>query len=168
MKRILIAGMGNIFLGDDAFGCEVVRHMGAGIRGGEVEVQDFGIRGYELACALANRFEAVILVDAVSRGREPGTVFLLEPETGGRFGEFEKIALYGHSMNPVSILHMARTLGDLPARLYLVGCEPAVLEREGGGVGLSPSVQEAVPRALGMIRSLVEEILNKPGHAVAA
>ena len=78
--RILVAGIGNIFLADDGFGCEVVRWLAERELPDNVEVRDFGIRGMDLAYALMDPYEAVVLVDAVSRGEDPGTVYLIEAE----------------------------------------------------------------------------------------
>src|SRR5947209_8485209 len=129
MKRILIAGIGNIFLGDDAFGVEVVRQLPPHTFPPEVHVQDFGIRGYDLACALADGYDAAILVDAAPRGQPPGTVYLIEPDMS-KLNELQRASVDGHSMDPVRVLQTAKALGGSPARLYLVGCEPADLYLE--------------------------------------
>ena len=86
MPRILVAGVGNIFLGDDAFGVEVVRTPGKRELPARVRMVDFGIRGLDLAYALLDGYEAVILVDAVPRGGEPGQVYVIEPERSRRHG----------------------------------------------------------------------------------
>jgi hydrogenase maturation protease len=159
MKKILIAGIGNIFEGDDAFGCEVIRQLKAGACPEEVTITDFGIRSYDLAYALTNGFDVIILVDSASRGERPGTVYFIEPEVDPR-GGVGMPAVDAHSMNPVAVIQMAQTLGGLSGKLYLVGCEPAVLECEQGEMGLSEPVRKAVPQALRMIESLVNDILS--------
>lgn len=164
-QRILVAGIGNIFFGDDAFGCEVIREWARGPLPEEVHVEDFGIRSYDLACALASGYEAAVLVDALPRGEPPGTVFLFEPDLGALGSP---AAVDPHSLEPVRVLQMAASLGGCPKQLYLVGCEPAVLEAEEDRLGLSEPVQAAVPKAIEMVESLVRKMLSRPAEAGAA
>jgi hydrogenase maturation protease len=159
MKRILIAGIGNIFLGDDAFGVETVRELAKREWPAEVRVVDFGIRAYDLAYAIADGYDAVILVDAAPRGQAPGTVYLIEPELNGC--ERSDLLVNGHSLNPVTVLQMAAALDVKIGRLYVVGCEPAMLESDEGEIGLSAPVAAAVPHAVGMIQTLVGELLRE-------
>jgi len=156
--RILVAGIGNIFFGDDAFGVEVVRGLTQREWPGDVRVEDFGIRSYDLAYAIMDGYDAVILIDATSRGRPAGTVSLIEPDTSDLESDGDEV-VNAHSMNPVRVLQMARSLGGEMQRIYLVGCEPEVLETE--EIGLSASVQAAVPQAVEMIGSLVSELCGK-------
>ena len=156
MKRVLIAGIGNIFFGDDAFGCEVVSELSGRNLPAEVCINDFGIRGYDLACALTKEYEGVILVDAVPRGQPPGTVYLIEPDRE----ELQRLAPAtpdAHSLDPVSVLQLAESLGGFNGKLFLVGCEPAVLETDDGTMGLSEPVRQAVPRAIEMIESVLRD-----------
>jgi hydrogenase maturation protease len=157
-KRILVAGIGNIFFGDDAFGCEVAAALMRRSLPEEVRVVDFGIRSYDLAYAIMDGPDVTILVDATSQGKLPGTIFLIEPDQSLVDSESDEV-LNAHSMNPVRVLQMVRSMGGKPGRLYLVGCEPAVLEPEEGAMGLSQIVQAAVPKALEMIESLVQDLL---------
>ena len=156
-KRILVAGLGNIFLGDDSFGCEVIGALGKRRVAEEVKVIDFGICSYDLAYALTEEYEAVILVDAVSRGESPGTLFLIEPEAEGGAA----MTADPHAMNPVAVIRMAEQLGGVKAKLYLVGCEPRQLDNEDGEIGLSEPVRAAVGWATEMIKRLVNELLEK-------
>ncbi len=157
-QRVLIAGIGNIFLGDDAFGVEVVGELMKRGLPKDVEVVDFGIRSFDLAYALAKGYEAVILVDALQRGNEPGTVYLFEPDSEGLKNLNEVVN--GHSMNPLLALQLAETLEGEVKNLYLIGCEPARLESEDGQIGLSDDVRSALPKAIGMIESLVNKFLK--------
>ncbi|HEX3718478.1 MAG TPA: hydrogenase maturation protease [Verrucomicrobiae bacterium] len=150
MKKILVAGIGNIFQGDDAFGCEVLRQLNPDTFSDEVALMDFGIRSYDLAYALTDPYETVILVDAVGRGQPAGTLYLIEPTVEGSG------AVDAHSMNPVAAIQMARALGGVKAKLYLIGCEPKVLESDNGEMGLSAEVNAALPQAIAMIESLVK------------
>ena len=159
MRRILIAGIGNVFHGDDAFGVAVVRELGRRHWPDSVEVVDFGIRAYDLAYALTDGYDTIVLVDAAPRGLAPGTVQLLEPELPG-LEPLDGAIVDAHALNPVSALHMARALGGPKGRILLVGCEPARLESEDGHLGLSQPVQAAVARAVAMIASLVQDFLG--------
>jgi hydrogenase maturation protease len=160
-ERILVAGVGNIFLGDDAFGSEVARRlMQQQTLPSEVKVNDYGTCSYDLAYAMMDGYEATILVDATSQGQSPGTVYLIEPDLN-ELDKLDSAVADGHSMNPVSALQMVRSLGCRPRRLYLVGCEPAALDSEDGVLGLSECVEAAVPRAIEMIESLISDLLSE-------
>ena len=163
MKRILIAGIGNIFFGDDAFGCEVVSQLARRPLPEGVCVTDFGIRSYDLAYAIMDNYDATILVDATPQGAEPGTIYLIEPDLK-RLDELSEEAVNAHSMNPVRVLQLVRSLGGNAGWLRVVGCEPAVLDSEEGAMGLSEKVQAAVAPAIEMIESLICEILNGAGN----
>jgi hydrogenase maturation protease len=157
-KRILVAGVGNVFLGDDGFGVEVVRRLaGRGLPEG-VEVVDFGIRGLDLAYALQDDYEVVIFVDATPRGEKPGTVYLLEPE----IEEDGEVALDTHGMDPVKVIKLSRALGARPTRTLVVGCEPQVVVSgeayDDMLMELSEPVRAAVEEAVKLVESLVEEV----------
>jgi hydrogenase maturation protease len=157
IDRILVAGIGNIFLGDDAFGVEVVRELISSGLPETVNVVDFGIRGYDLAYAIMDGYAATILVDATARGNPPGTLYLIEPDQA-ELSKLEAEVPDGHSLGPVQVLRLVQSLGGEIARLHLVGCEPAVLETEDGQIGLSEPVQAAVPHAVDMIHTLINDI----------
>src|ERR1700736_3665162 len=152
-KTILIAGIGNIFLGDDAFGVEVARSLSQRTLPGQVQVKDFGIRGFDLAYTLLEPWHAVILVDALARSQPPGTLFVLEPDLAG-LGDPDAVGmdLNPHGMDPMRVLHLAASLGTIPARILVVGCDPADFGDElEGRMGLSPQAQAAVDEASNMI-----------------
>jgi hydrogenase maturation protease len=157
-KRILVAGVGNIFLGDDGFGVEVVRRLAGRELPEGVEVADFGIRGMDLAYALQEDYEVVIFIDATPQGEKPGTVYLLEPE----IEEGGEVSLDTHGMDPVRVIKLSRALGARPTRTLVVGCEPqAVVGGEDYDdmlMELSEPVQAAVEEAVKLVESLVEEI----------
>jgi len=160
VKRILIAGIGNIFFGDDAFGCEVVRELIKRAWPSEVSVVDFGIKSYDLAFALTDGCDAAILIDASPRGNEPGTTYLLELDIN-QVPQINEENVNAHSMNPVAVLQLARALGEPTRALYLVGCEPEKIIMEEGAMGLSETVRAAIPQAVEMIKSLVRDLLQK-------
>ena len=158
-SKILVAGIGNIFLGDDAFGSEVARRLMHETLPAEVRISDFGIRSYDLAYAMMDGYDATILVDTTSKGQPAGTVYLIEPDLN-ELDQFDEKLADAHSMNPLKVLQMVRTFGTSPGKLYLIGCEPAILEREDGQIGLSESVEASVPEAIKMIKALVNDLLN--------
>jgi hydrogenase maturation protease len=156
--RILIAGIGNIFFGDDAFGSEVARRLAQQPLPDTVRVVDFGIRGLDLTYALLDPYEKVILVDAVPRGGTVGTVYVLEPELcqAGVTGA----VIEPHSMDPVKVLRMARELGSTIKSVLLVGCEPRPLASDDDlQMEMSRPVQAAVEEAITLIETLVTQIL---------
>jgi hydrogenase maturation protease len=159
-KRILIAGIGNIFLADDGFGVEVANQLASQSFPSGVRVADFGIRGFDLAYALMEGYETTILVDAYPGEGAPGTLFVVEPDlqelnsAEAQAGTFEP-----HGMNPLAVLRMAMNMGGQLKRVLLVGCVPATLGPEEGQMGLSESVTAAVDEAAKLVESLVTRIL---------
>ena len=158
--RILVAGIGNIFLGDDAFGVEAARLLMTRPQPPNVQVVDFGIRGLDLAYALTSACDAAILVDAAPRGGRPGTLYLIEPDLHST--PEPTIGFDGHSMNPMSVLALARTLGELPRRVLVVGCEPSpnALE-ENTDFELSEPVRVALAPAVEMVDSSIERLAGE-------
>lgn len=161
---ILVAGIGNIFLGDDAFGVEVVRRM-AGLKLPEsVRVSDFGIRGFDLAYALQDGYETTIVVDACPRGQAPGTLYVIEPDLNALDDpDAPQATVEAHAMNPLSVLRMAKAMNIQVKKVLLVGCEPETLGGEEGQMGLSAPVEAAVDDAVKLVESLVNRILNGDG-----
>jgi hydrogenase maturation protease len=158
---ILVAGIGNIFLGDDAFGVEVARRLAARQQPDTVRVTDFGIRGYDLAYALLDGYDTTILVDACPRGDAAGTLYVIEPDLNDLGGpEEQQGAVEAHSMNPLNVLRLASAMGPLK-RVLLVGCEPQTLGPEEGQMGLSEPIEAALDDAVKMVESLIEKILTQ-------
>jgi hydrogenase maturation protease len=144
--RTLIAGVGNIFLSDDAFGVAVVRRLAGQPLPPGVRVADFGIRSVHLAYEiLEKKYDTVIIVDAMARGGSPGDLYLLEPCQDQLTGYQSADA---HSMNPDAVIALLRKLGAIPKRLLVVGCEPLTLEED---MGLSDPVEQAVDKAVPLI-----------------
>lgn len=157
---ILIAGIGNIFLGDDAFGVEVARRLMARPQRNGVRVVDFGIRGFDLAYALQDGYETTILVDAYPHGQEPGTVTVIEPKLDDLAAASPDF-VQPHAMNPMNVLRMARAMNATTGRILLVGCEPLTLGPEEGQMGLSEPVEAAVEAAVKKIDFVVNQILDQ-------
>ncbi len=164
--RTVVAGIGNIFLGDDAFGVELARRLSTEPLPEGVTVTDYGIRGMHLAYDLLEIApDTTILLDAVARGAEPGTVYVLEigPD---HVADIEAAAVDAHGMAPDAVLALLDNLGGSPGRTLLVGCEPASTEE---GIGLSPSVATAVEKAVGVVLDLLTNPLtNKEGSETDA
>ena len=161
---VLVAGIGNVFLGDDGFGVEVVRRLASHPLPDGVRVADFGIRGLHLAFELLEHpDDTTILVDATPRAGEPGTVYLIEPDLETLAAAPEAGAADAHDMTPAAVFGLLRSLGGTPGRVLIVGCEPFSTEEE---MGLSPPVAGAVDEAVALILNvLVRE--NAPGNGAA-
>jgi hydrogenase maturation protease len=139
--RVLVAGVGNVFLSDDGFGVAVAERLAGMDLPEGVEAADFGIRGVHLAYQLLDGYDTLVLVDALDLGSEPGTVAVFEPDLSA--GEAPP-AVDGHSLDPTAVLGTLRRLGGSVGRVLVVGCQPATVEE---GMGLSPAVAAAVEPA---------------------
>ena len=157
--RMLIAGVGNIFLGDDGFGVEVATRLASEGLPGWVRVADYGISGMHLAYDLAEGFETTILVDAAPRGGDPGTVYVMELDPAAPSAALEPgrgiPLLDGHGMQPDVVFGMLDLLGAEAGRVLLVGCEPASTEER---IGLSKPVAAAVDEAVRIVLDLVRAV----------
>ena len=161
--RVLVAGIGNIFLGDDAFGVEVAQRLLRQPWPEGVRVFDFGIRSLDLAYTLSDGYDAALLIDAMPRGEPPGTLFVLEPDLSTLDGA-GPAPLETHGMDPVKVLQVVQSLGSRPARILVLGCEPEPLAADEEVMGLSPPVEAAIDEAVRLAGSLVEQLRNAP-HA---
>lgn len=154
--RILVAGVGNIFFGDDAFGVEVAQRLARRPQPDGVRVVDFGIRGLDLAYAILDGFDAVLVVDAMPRGGIPGTIYILEPEL--RNVRPEAALVEGHNLDPVRVLGLVSALGGDVRRLVIVGCEPEPVVDDDFRDGLSPPVAAAVDEAVVVVESWIARL----------
>ncbi|MER8236455.1 hydrogenase maturation protease [Streptomyces sp. NPDC094049] len=158
VPRTLVAGVGNIFLGDDGFGVETLRRLTREELPVSVELTDVGVRGVHLAYELLEGWDTLVLLDVTARGGEPGTLYLIDASTAEDRGT-EPAPLDGHRMTPDAVLALLDTLcagtgAAPPRRILVVGCEPACLDE---GIGLSPQVAAAVPEAVRMVTELVRQ-----------
>ena len=159
MTKTLVAGVGNIFLSDDAFGVEVVRAMAGTPVPEGFEVVDFGIRGVHLAYQLLEGYDTLVLIDAAPRGHAPGTVSLLEVDqaqvvdAADAVTEGQSPLVDAHGLEPGAILSMLGSLGGQVSRVLVVACEPASVEE---GLGLSPAVEAAVPQAVELVQQVMQ------------
>ncbi|MCU1225198.1 MAG: hydrogenase maturation protease [Edaphobacter sp.] len=160
LGTILVACVGNIFLGDDGFGVEVARSLSRRPLSRDILVKDYGIRGFDLAYALLEPWKAVILVDALPRNDDPGTLYIVKPDLS-RMGDpaAPGMEMNPHGMDPVHVLNLALTMGPILAPVFLVGCQPDDFGDElDGRMGLSAPVQAAVEEASNMVEELVAKI----------
>jgi len=153
--RVLVAGMGNDLRRDDGFGIEVVRRLsGAGLPEG-VRLYEAGIAGIGLVQELVDGYEALVVVDAADRGEPPGTVSLLEAEVPKpeelTAEDRRELAADMHAAVPSKALILARALGVLPPRVYILGCQP---QDRGLGMGLSTPVERGAAEAVERLREL--------------
>lgn len=156
-----MACVGNIFLGDDAFGVEVARRLARENVPEGVRVADFGIRGLHLAYELLDGgYDTTILVDALPRGGRAGTLYVIEPDLAAEEAPRQADA---HAMNPEAVFAAVRTLGGSPGRVLIVGCEPATVEE---GMGLSGEVESALDEAVRLVLELIERESGKGGSDV--
>ena len=158
--RILVAGIGNIFMGDDAFGVEVARELAQRNLPAGVRVGDFGIRGFDLAYALQDGYETTILIDAYPHGDVPGTLYVVEPDLASLGAEqAESADVDAHAMDPVKILRLAASMGGPLKRVLLVGCEPATLGPDEGLMGLSEPVKGSLAEAVKLVEAVIDKVL---------
>lgn len=156
-RRVLVAGLGNVFLGDDGFGVEVVQRLLEGPLPEGTDVCDFGVRGPDLAYALAGGYDAAILVDLAPKGGAPGNLYLMELEHPGE----GSISVDPQHLNPQDVLSLARQLGPLPPQLLMVCCEPVEKGIEAMSMEMTPEVAAAVEPAAEMVRELAERLTRR-------
>jgi len=167
--ELLIAGVGNIFLGDDGFGVEVASRLAAANLPDWVHVVDYGIRGMHLAYDLAGGFSSAILVDAIAHGGEPGTIYVIEPDrlapSADADGTLAGNPMFNaHGMQPDVVLAMLDLLDAGDRQVLVVGCEPASLDY---GIGLSEPVAAAVGSAVTVVLDLVASAAESGEHLLA-
>jgi hydrogenase maturation protease len=151
-RKVLVAGVGNIFLSDDGFGVEVARRLSSAALPEGVKVVDFGIRGIHLAYELLDGYDTAILVDAAPRGGKPGTVYVIEPSVAPADDQTAAL-LNAHGMQPDAVLGLLEVLGGRVEHVFVVGCEPSTVEE---GIGLSEPVERAVDDAVRIVSELVD------------
>ncbi len=151
--KVLVAGVGNIFLGDDAFGCEVARRLMAKPQREGVRVVDYGIRGFDLAYGIEHA-DAAILIDIVPRGVAPGTLCVVEPGDAPEHAASPE----PHAMTPNRVLDFIQG-AKRPSYVRIVGCEPATFGEEGlGQMGLSAEVERSIDAAVQVVEQLLGEL----------
>lgn len=162
MSGILVAGIGNIFMGDDGFGVEVVARLARLNLPDGVKVVDFGIRGIDLTYALLDGYSAAVMVDTMQRGEKPGTVSVIEPEPGP-IEDPTELTFSPHDLDPAKVLRLTRMLGGDCPRLLVIACEPLTFGDDDGAMGLSAPVAAAVGPAVMAVETLVRRLLHEQG-----
>jgi hydrogenase maturation protease len=164
-RHILIACIGNIFLGDDGFGVAVAERLRGRPYAAGVEVVDFGIRGVELAYTLLDGCDTLVLVDAVARGGAPGTLYLIEPDPPASAAapgwEAARVPVDAHSMDPLKVLAFAHALGARPGRTLVVGCEPAPAGDNDADTPMSMELSEPVRAALDEAVRMIDALIAR-------
>lgn len=162
-KTILVAGLGNIFLADDGFGCETVKALENMTWPDSVEIRDFGIRAYDLALEMTKDYQAILFIDAVQRGKAPGSLTVIEPEIPTHGDEISPFELAGHNMNPYRVLKLAKLWGAAFPPLLIIGCEAQSIPEpeDDQKIGLSPEVGAAIGEATRLVRELVFAVLKE-------
>ncbi len=158
-RRVLVACVGNVFFGDDAFGVEVARRLALEPLPAGAKVVDYGIRGVHLAFELLEPLDLLVLVDATARNGTPGTLYVIDPaEDVGTATTYD-----AHSLDPFAVLATVRHMGGAIPRTRIVGCEPADVEQ---GMSLSDPVRRAIEPAAALVRRLIEEEIREIGEEV--
>ncbi len=159
-RRVLVAGIGNVFLGDDGFGVALADRLWRQALPDGVEVVAFGIRGMDLAFAMQDGYDAVVLLDATPRGQAPGTLYVIEVDPDG---DEVDVAVDAHGMDPVRVMGLVRSLGGRPPRTYVLGCEPQTCmpaDDDEVVAQLSEPVAAAIGPALELAESLLADITD--------
>jgi hydrogenase maturation protease len=161
-RGVLVAGIGNIFQTDDAFGVEVAQRLATRTLPPGARVEDFGIRGVHLAYELLEGYHGLVLIDAVRMGEGAGTLAVISPEARREpmTGDDMAPVVDAHTMNPEVVLNTLARLGGSVEKIFIVGCQPADLQE---GMGLTPAVAAAVDDAVEMCCQLVSEIVEPVG-----
>jgi hydrogenase maturation protease len=156
-KQILVAGVGNAWLQDDAFGGECARRLESrGVPSG-VTVMDFGTGGLDLAYEIMRGYDALVLLDASRQGQKPGTLYVLEPLMEDMAGSIEDgDVINPHGMDPQTVLRFVSAIGGFSGRVVVIGCEPGEVDEV--GLGLTPEVDDVIERAVALVRETLENL----------
>lgn len=156
-KRVMIAGVGNMFLKDDGFGSAAIRELSQREFPEGIEIRDFGTGGLKLAYDLMRGYDALILLDTSARGEAPGTLYRIEPDEKDFSSDLEQGGpIDPHGSDPVTVLRFVRSIGAWPGKVYIVACEPQSVDDF--EIGLSEPVILAVNDAVDLVDEIVQEI----------
>lgn len=158
-KRVIIAGVGNMFMKDDGFGGAVIKKMMGKEFPEGVEVKDFGTGGLKLAYDLMKGYDGLILLDASSRGEKPGTLYVIEPNENDIDADLEHAPIDPHGADPVTVLRFVKSIGSWPAKVLIVACEPETIDEF--EIGLSDSVNASVDKAIEMVDEIIKDIYSE-------
>jgi hydrogenase maturation protease len=159
-KRVMIAGVGNMFMKDDGFGGAVIKKILYKKFPEGVEVKDFGTGGLKLAYDLMKGYDGLILIDASARGEKPGTLYVIEPKEDDINPDLEKGGpIDPHGADPATVLRFVKSIGSWPAKVLIVACEPETVEDF--EIGLSGPVSAAIDNAAEMVENIIKEIYSE-------
>ncbi|MEP6950702.1 MAG: hydrogenase maturation protease [Ginsengibacter sp.] len=159
-KRVMIAGVGNMFMKDDGFGGAVIKKILDKKFPEGVEVKDFGTGGLKLAYDLMKGYDGLILLDASARGEPPGTLYLIEPSESDINPDLEQGGpIDPHGADPATVLRFVKSIGSWPAKVLIVACEPATVDDF--EIGLSEPVNAAIDKAVEMVEDIIKEIYSE-------
>lgn len=154
---ILVAAVGNLWLGDDGFAGEVAKRLRERGLPEDVAIADFGTGGLDLAYEVMRGYDALVLVDVSRQGGEPGTLYVMEVDPDTIAGGIEDGAqIDPHGMDPETVLRFVKATGGWPGKVVVVACEPEQVEEV--GIGLTPRVAAAVDGAVELVAETVEEL----------
>jgi hydrogenase maturation protease len=156
-KRVMIAGIGNMFMRDDGFGSAVVKKIMNKQFPEGVEVKDFGTGGLKLAYDLMKGYDGLIFLDTSARGEKPGTLYVIEPDEKDFSNDLEQGGpIDPHGADPVTVLRFVKSIGSWPAKVFIVACEPETVEDF--EIGLSEPVNKAIDTAIEMVDDIIKDI----------
>jgi len=165
-KQILVAGVGNAWLQDDGFGAEVARRLGDGELPAGVTVMDVGTSGLDLAYEVMRGYSALLIIDASRQGGDPGSLYVIDVEPDDVPASIEDgEAIDPHSMDPMTMLRFVRAIAGWPGRVQVIACEPAEVDEV--GLGLTPTVASAVPRAIDLVLETIAELRSDAAYPAA-
>jgi hydrogenase maturation protease len=160
-KRILVAGIGNAWMKDDAFGGKVAEGLEGGLPA-EAAVFDFGTGGLDLAYEAMRGYDALILIDISRQGGDPGTLYVMDAEPDDLNPIEDGEMLSPHGMDPETVLRFVKAVGGWPGKVKIVACEPTAVEEM--GLEMSPAVEAAVARAVAVVKQTVAELLTDAAY----
>jgi hydrogenase maturation protease len=163
--QILVAGVGNTWMRDDGFGAEVVRVLQQGELEPGITVEDFGTGGLDLAYEVMRGYDSLVLIDVMRGEQPPGTLYVLEPEEAEIAAGIEDGEMIDpHAMDPQTVLRFVRAVSGWPGSVVVIACEPAEVDY---GLGLSPEVADAVPRAIALVAETLADLRGRAQRARA-
>ncbi len=162
-KQILVAGVGNAWLGDDGFGGEVIKALEKRELPDGVKIQDFGSGGLDLAYEVMRGYHALLLIDVSTQGGEPGTLYVIEPDPDEIKGGIEDgEVLSPHGMDPATVLRFVKAVHGWPGKVVVVACEPADVEEM--AMELTPEVRAVVEKAVDLVLEQITDLQDDAAY----
>jgi hydrogenase maturation protease len=163
-RQILVAGIGNVFLGDDGFGGKVAERLQSRELPDGVTVLDFGTGGLDLAYEVMRGYDALVLIDVSRQGEQPGTLYVMEPEPDAIEGGIEDgTVIDPHAMDPQTVLRFVKSVGGWPGKVVVIACEPAAVGEM--DMGLSPAVAAAIDGAASLVLDTIATLRTDAAYA---